>query len=86
MEVTVDVVNGVVVSEAVYQDEGECDPDSKLPCRCPRRELVYPPVEFPFSATEVGGLDQGILFHQCLLEVLETRNALYRGPPYEAAY
>ena len=49
MEVTVDVVN---VSEAVYQDEGECDPDSKLPCRCPRRELVYPPVEFPFSATE----------------------------------
>jgi len=24
----------------VYQEYGECDPDSELPCRCPRREFV----------------------------------------------
>ena len=31
-------------SAAIYQEEGVCDPDSELPCRCPRRELVDPPV------------------------------------------
>ena len=42
----------VVKSEAVYQEEGECDPDSKLPCRCPRREFVDQPGELPCLPTE----------------------------------
>ena len=36
----------------VYQEEGECDPDSELPCRCPRREFVDPPTCLPFEPTE----------------------------------
>ena len=28
------------IDGGAYQDYGECDPDSKLPCRCPRREFV----------------------------------------------
>ena len=42
----------VVESEAVYQEEGKCDPDSELPCRCPRREFVDPPDELPYPPTE----------------------------------
>ena len=36
---------------ATYQKDGECDPDSELPCRCPRREFVDPPTELPFAPT-----------------------------------
>ena len=31
------------------QAEGECDPDSPLPCRCPRRNWVDPPETIPFE-------------------------------------
>ena len=40
-----------VVDGGVYQEYGECDPDSKLPCRCPRREFVDPPTNLPFQPT-----------------------------------
>ena len=36
----------------VYQEHGVCDPDSDLPCRCPRREFVDPPDKIPYAATE----------------------------------
>ena len=45
-------VNVVQESGAVYQEEGECDPDSELPCRCPRREFVDPPGELPYLPME----------------------------------
>ena len=45
-------INVVERSGAVYQEEGECDPDSELPCRCPRREFVDPPGELPYPPTE----------------------------------
>ena len=45
-------VNMVEKSEDVYQKEGECDPDSELPCRCPRREFVDPPDKMPYPPTE----------------------------------
>ena len=34
----------------VYQEVGVCDPDSPLPCRCPRRRAVDPPERIPFPA------------------------------------
>ena len=34
----------------LYQEAGVCDPDSSLPCRCPRREYVDPPTQIPFPA------------------------------------
>ena len=40
-------INVVEKSEAVYQEEGQCDPDSKLSCKCPRREFVDPPEKLP---------------------------------------
>ena len=46
-------VNVVENSGAVYQEEGKCDPDSELPCRCPRRELVEPPDELPYPPTDI---------------------------------
>ena len=45
-------VNGMEGSDAIYQEDGECDPDSRLPCRCPRRSFVDPPDEIPFSPCE----------------------------------
>ena len=39
-------------AETIFQDEGECDPDSTKPCRCPRREYVDPPDEIPFPPVE----------------------------------
>ena len=33
-----------------YQEVGICDPDSPLPCRCPRRRVVDPPERIPFPA------------------------------------
>ena len=32
-----------------YQPVGECDPDSVLPCQCPRREFVDPPENCPIE-------------------------------------
>ena len=40
------------VEGKVYQEVGVCDPDSPLPCRCPRREYVDPPVHLPFAPTK----------------------------------
>ena len=36
---------------AVRQPPGECDPESDLPCSCPRREFVDPPDKLPMPAT-----------------------------------
>ena len=36
------------VKPEVYQAPGECDPDSELPCQCPRRDLVDPPESCPY--------------------------------------
>ena len=41
-------VNKVVV----HQPEGQCDPESELPCSCPRRTFQNPPDELPFPPTE----------------------------------
>ena len=35
----------------IYHEVGVCDPDSPLPCRCPRREYVDPPTHLPFPPT-----------------------------------
>ena len=40
------------VDGGVYQKDGECDPDSELPCRCPRREFVDPPSCLPYEPIE----------------------------------
>ena len=40
------------VDGGVFQGYGECDPDSELPCRCPRREFVDPPSTLPFEPIE----------------------------------
>ena len=37
--------------EVGLQPVGECDPDSSLPCRCPRREFMDPPEKMPYAAT-----------------------------------
>ena len=37
---------------AVRQPKGECDPESELPCSCPRRTFVDPPEEMPMAATD----------------------------------
>ena len=81
-------VNVVENSAAVYQEEGVCDPDSELPCRCPRRELVDPPGELPFPATEdnrerLEDWIKEILCQQRLPCVQETGDAMHRGPPNE---
>ena len=34
------------------QPKGECDPESDLPCTCPRRAFVDPPDELPMPATD----------------------------------
>ena len=39
------------VNGGVYQEYGDCDPDSTLPCRCPRREFVDPPDKLPYEPT-----------------------------------
>ena len=39
-------------SEELFQEKGVCDPDSRKPCRCPRREYVDPPTHLPFPADE----------------------------------
>ena len=33
------------------QPVGECDPESILPCQCPRRTFADPPEELPMDAT-----------------------------------
>ena len=53
-------INGDVIDHAeiqevytgAYQEYGECDPDSELPCRCPRREFVDPPSSLPYPPIE----------------------------------
>ena len=37
--------------QPVRQPAGECDPDSPLPCSCPRREFTDPPDALPMPAT-----------------------------------
>ena len=39
--------NKDVTSTSVRQTKGECDPESDLPCSCPRRRFVEPPEEMP---------------------------------------
>ena len=34
------------------QPVGECDPESPLPCRCPRRKFIDPPDKIPMPATD----------------------------------
>ena len=43
--------NKDVTSTSVQQPKGECDPESDLPCSCPRRRFVEPPEEMPMPAT-----------------------------------
>ena len=45
-------VNMVKEYEAIYQEEGQCVPESKLSCRCPRKRFVDPPMELAFETTE----------------------------------
>ena len=40
------------VKPVVRQPKGECDPESELPCSCPRRDFVDPPEELSMSATD----------------------------------
>ena len=40
-----------VASTAVRQPQGECDPESDLPCSCQRRVFVEPPEQVPVPAT-----------------------------------
>ena len=40
-----------VTKAAVRQPKGECDPESDLPCSCPRRVFVEPPDQLPVPAT-----------------------------------
>ena len=40
------------VKPVVRQPKGECDPESELPCSCPRRDFVDPPEELPMPATD----------------------------------
>jgi hypothetical protein len=40
-----------VAKAAVRQPKGECDPESDLPCSCPRRVFVEPPDQLPMPAT-----------------------------------
>ena len=37
---------------AVRQPPGECDPESDLPCSCPRRSFADPPDQLPMPATK----------------------------------
>ena len=37
---------------AVRQPPGECDPESDLPCSCPRRSFTHPPDQLPMPATK----------------------------------
>ena len=39
------------VEDGCFQEPGVCDPDSELPCRCPRRDNVDPPDSLPMAAT-----------------------------------
>ena len=39
----------------VRQPEGQCDPESSLPCSCPRRQLTDPPDTLPMPATASNG-------------------------------
>ena len=39
-------------AKAVRQPKGECDPESELPCSCPRRAFVDPPEKLPMPATD----------------------------------
>ena len=39
------------IDTMVKQPEGECDPESTLPCRCPRRRFADPPETLPMPAT-----------------------------------
>ena len=34
------------------QPEGECDPESNIPCSCPRRQFTDPPDRLPFLPTK----------------------------------
>jgi hypothetical protein len=43
--------NKDVTSTSVRQPKGECDPESDLPCSCPRRRFVEPPEKLPMPAT-----------------------------------
>jgi hypothetical protein len=40
-----------VSKAAVRQPKDECDPESDLPCSCPRRVFVEPPDQLPMPAT-----------------------------------
>merc|ERR1711867_56287 len=42
-------VAAVSSGPVVYQEVGECDPDSELPCRCPRRQYIDPPDKIPYA-------------------------------------
>ena len=37
---------------AVRQPPGECDPESDLPCSCPRRSFADPPEQLPMPETK----------------------------------
>ena len=37
---------------AVRQPPGECDPESDLPCSCPRRSFADPPDQLPMPTTK----------------------------------
>ena len=47
----VQCTQSVLTEQEVKQPVGQCDPDSDLPCHCPRHDLVDPPDKLPMPAT-----------------------------------
>jgi hypothetical protein len=45
-------LGSVVHNDPVCQPLGECDPESPIPCSCPRRCFTDPPDFIPMPATE----------------------------------
>jgi hypothetical protein len=48
----ISVFHGVNAGDPVKQPKGECDPESPLPCKCPRSNFTEPPKNIPMPATK----------------------------------
>ena len=42
----------ITQKDLARQPEGECDPESNIPCSCPRRQFTDPPDRLPFPPTK----------------------------------
>ena len=50
-DINVEVEENKIMKNNIRQPKGECDPESDLPCSCPRRNFMDPPEELPMPAT-----------------------------------